>query len=318
MVTKKKHAILQQWVNWATKCAKILFHTWLLIFFKLAFLTHFTNFYPRIDIIINNAAQTIRRPPNFYKHLIADEIMFHEQKQFSEHENEHKKWNAIKEVGNDPFQIRNSEGSQIVTGNFMENDKFIAALCTQVPLLAADSSPNDNHFPPGQLDEDGQQVDLRNENSWLKTISEISAVEMIEVQMVNNVAPFIVVSRLLPLMKNENFKEMKFVVNVSSVEGQFNTFKTAYHPHTNMAKAALNMMTHTCALKFSRERIYFNSVDTGWVSKMSPQPLQQKTRKPPLSSKDGAARVLDPIFTSIITHTPVWGEFWRNFRPEPW
>jgi len=142
---------------------------------------------------------------------------------------------------------------------------------------------------------------------------------MLEVQMVNNISPFVIVSRLIPLMRKDKIlKDMKFVVNVSSVEGQFHTFKTEHHPHTNMAKAALNMMTHTCALKFSRERIYFNSVDTGWVSKMAPQPLQQTTRKTPLSSKDGAARVLDPIFRSIITCRPVWGQFWRHFQPVSW
>ena len=69
---------------------------------------------------------------------------------------------------------------------------------------------------------------------------------MLEVQLVNSVAPFVLNSRLKPLLMRSPFAR-RFIVNVSAMEGQFRRHKTVFHPHTNMAKAALNMMTRTSA-----------------------------------------------------------------------
>lgn len=47
--------------------------------------------------------------------------------------------------------------------------------------------------------------------------------------------------------------EDRYIVNVSAMEGQFyRKNKSSKHPHTNMAKAALNMMTRTCANEFAK------------------------------------------------------------------
>ena len=68
---------------------------------------------------------------------------------------------------------------------------------------------------------------------------------MLEVQLVNAVAPFILCARLKPLMLRAPGRD-KHVVNVSAMEGIFSRgTKTDRHPHTNMAKAALNMLTLT-------------------------------------------------------------------------
>jgi len=118
-------------------------------------------------------------------------------------------------------------------------------------------------FPEGLLDQDLQQVDLRDRNSWRLLLAEVSTVELLEVHLVNAVAPFVFNARLKPLMLKAPGRD-KHIVNVSAVEGQFyRRFKTTRHPHTNMAKAALNMMTRTAATDYFHDGIHMNSVDTG-------------------------------------------------------
>ncbi|NEL79859.1 MAG: SDR family oxidoreductase, partial [Xanthomonas perforans] len=155
-------------------------------------------------------------------------------------------------------------------------------------------------FPDGRLDQDLQQVDLRGRNSWRLLMDEVPSVELLETQLVNAIAPFIINARLKPLMLRTPERD-KHIVNVSAMEGQFyRNFKTTRHPHTNMAKAALNMMTRTSAADYQNDGIHMNSVDTGWVTDEDPADIaalkvQQERFHPPLDIVDGAARIVDPI-----------------------
>jgi NAD(P)-dependent dehydrogenase (short-subunit alcohol dehydrogenase family) len=145
-----------------------------------------------------------------------------------------------------------------------------SAELTQVQLLPDDLVGQGDLFPEGRLDQDLQQVDLRERNSWRLLLAEVSTVELLETQLVNSVAPFILNARLKPLLLRSGDRD-KHIVNVSAVEGQFyRRFKTTRHPHTNMAKAALNMMTRTSAADYHGDGIHMNSVDTGWVSDEDP------------------------------------------------
>ena len=190
----------------------------------------------RLDFIINNACQTVRRPPAFYAHMMAGE-------------------------------------TAPAPGDMPERARMLpvhAATLSQVPLLAEELATERDLFPEGQLDQDLQQVDLRGRNSWRLLLAEVSTVEMLEVQLVNAVAPFVINARLKPLMRRTPERD-KHIVNVSAVEGQFyRSFKTIRHPHTNMAKAALNMMTRTAAADYHSDGIHMNSVDTGWVTDEDP------------------------------------------------
>jgi NAD(P)-dependent dehydrogenase (short-subunit alcohol dehydrogenase family) len=167
-------------------------------------------------------------------------------------------------------------------------------------LLPGEDRAEKHLFPVGMLDQDLQQIDLRERNSWRLLLAEVPSVELLEVQLVNAVAPFVFNARLKPLMLRTPGRD-KHIVNVSAMEGQFyRNFKTTRHPHTNMAKAALNMMTRTSATDYQVDGIHMNSVDTGWIT--DEDPVEIAARKvvehrfhPPLDIVDGAARILDHL-----------------------
>ena len=145
-----------------------------------------------------------------------------------------------------------------------------SATLSQVPLLDEDHLDPTALFPADRLDADLQQVDLRKMNSWRLQMHEVSTIELLEVHLVNAVAPFVINARLKPLMSGVPTSD-KHIVNVSAMEGQFyRTYKSDKHPHTNMAKASLNMMTRTSAADYVEHGIHMNSVDTGWVTDEDP------------------------------------------------
>ncbi len=195
------------------------------------------------------------------------------------------------------------------------------AVLSETALLAAEHGPL--AFPPGRFDGDGQQVDLREANSWRMRLGDVPTVELIEVMLVNGADPFILTRALRPLMERDRTDE-KHIVNVSAMEAQFaRNKKTDKHPHTNMAKASLNMMTRTSAPDFAEAGIFMNSVDTGWVT--DEDPLHHVVRKqhvhdfhPPLDAIDGAARVLDPLFVGLRLGQHPFGRFFKDYREIPW
>jgi len=160
-------------------------------------------------------------------------------------------------------------------------------------------------------------------NSWRMRLADVPTPELLEVQLVNAVAPFILCAKLKALMEREP-GEAKHVVNVSAMEGSFSRHtKTDKHPHTNMAKAALNMMTLTSAPDYLASGIHMNAVDTGWVTDEDPHHLSAMKREvhdfqPPLDIVDGAARVCDPFFSGILGGEHQWGKFFKDYKPTAW
>jgi NAD(P)-dependent dehydrogenase (short-subunit alcohol dehydrogenase family) len=252
-----------------------------------AFAGHLLDAEPALDIMVNNAAQTVHRPPAFYAHLL--------------------------EAKSAPQRMLPDDVRAVLR---------VSPEPRAPPLLSAPESPPGHPlFPAGQFDEFGQQRDLRPTNSWVLKLDEVPTAELLEVQLVNVVAPFLLTARLKPLMLCSR-QPSRYVVNVSAVEGQFGRpHKTVYHPHTNMAKAALNMLTRTSAADYARDRVYMNSVDTGWVSMEDPHATKQRAHaagfRPPLDAVDAAARIYDPILRGIAGE-PVHGQYLKDYEPAPW
>jgi NAD(P)-dependent dehydrogenase (short-subunit alcohol dehydrogenase family) len=198
-----------------------------------------------------------------------------------------------------------------------------SAKLSQIPYSFDNTLVAQEVFPEGELDADLQQVDLRKTNSWRLKLGAIETTEMIEVQLVNSVAPFVLCNRLAELMKKDD-TGMKHIINVSAMEGKFHRFfKESRHPHTNMAKAALNMLTHTASGELAKSGIYMNAVDTGWVTDEDPAELSKMKQEvhdfqPPLDIVDGAARVMDPLLDGINTGKHWCGKFLKDYRPIDW
>jgi NAD(P)-dependent dehydrogenase (short-subunit alcohol dehydrogenase family) len=275
----------------------------------------------RLDALISNACQTVRRPVGFFQHLLDHEALPWKDLPKAERSvlEGHYECRGLleKSASDEP-----SRGLSLLdTGSVGVGIRDSAKL-SQVRMTYDDRTCGRETFPAGRLDADLQQVDLRLQNSWRMTLAEVPTPELLEVLLINAVAPFVLAARLKPLMLRAGTREVH-VVNVSAMEGIFSRgTKTDKHPHTNMAKAALNMMTRTSASDYARDGIHMNAVDTGWVT--DEDPIAHATRKksegfePPLDIVDGAARILDPLFSGLNTGVHASGQFFKDYKPSSW
>jgi NAD(P)-dependent dehydrogenase (short-subunit alcohol dehydrogenase family) len=276
-----------------------------------------------VDILINNAAQTVRRPSGFYSHLMPnEELSFEELPAFAQ------------EILSDHFTCL-QELQQLTQGASSNKNMPVtwhglvpgiglraSAKLSQIPYSFDKALATQEVFPERKLDADLQQVDLRKTNSWRLKLGEIETTEMIEVQLVNSIAPFVLCNRLSEIMKKVHTGK-KHIINVSAMEGKFHTFqKEDRHPHTNMAKASLNMITHTAAETLAKDGLY-ECCRLGWVTDEDPAQLSKQKQEvhyfqPPLDIVDGAAGVMDPLFDGINTGKHWCGKFLKDYRPISW
>lgn len=230
-----------------------------------------------LDILVNNAAQTIRRPPESYALLAA------------------------------------GESGALPPG--------VLAAPGYAPMAALEQGTRGLALVLGEVDEAGLLPDLSPANSWSARLGELDPAELLETQLVNALAPALLADRLLPLLLASP-RPRRYIVNVSAVEGRFAVRnKTSGHPHTNMAKAALNMLTRTSAAGLAAQGVHMCSVDTGWITDENPAPRKARIAaagiRTPLDIVDGAARVYDPIVRGEAG-APVAGVFLKDYEEADW
>ena len=345
------------------------------------------NTLPRLDMIINNACQTIRRPRSYYQHLMPNEV-----KPITDFAK------PVQKIVGDPVHsdrgstsalLLANSGSVGVSSNVTTTTTSVpnttattttttsgeprlsSAAASQVVVASEDVSVDPTLFPKNAFDVNQQQIDLRRRNSWLLRLGEIETGEVAEVFAINSIAPFVINSHLKPLLlkrgsttaqqqthpsKTKKSDNDRFIINVSAMEGKFYRFKSPNHPHTNMAKAALNMMTRTSASDYAQDGIYMNAVDTGWINDENPLekaekiagifcvfagidgvgkffrmltdslmffmnrllPIARHNFQTPIDEIDAAARILDPIMVGLNTGKYGFGKFYKDYKETEW
>ena len=277
-----------------------------------------------LDIIVNNACQTVRRSPGAYSQLVEMESaplptdrVLPEMVTFDRVSEAHPAAiaGALADVA-----VAHHEGESAEHAQAMHNAASLTALA-----LKAGNASLEAHLAGTAVDAGGLLPDLQSTNSWTQVVDEVDPLELLEVQFCNSIAPFLLISRLRPAMREAVRRGARraYVVNVSAMEGQFSRrYKGPGHPHTNMAKAALNMLTRTSAGEmFETDRILMTAVDTGWIT--DERPHQEKLRiaaegwHAPLDLVDGAARVYDPIVRGEAGED-LFGRFVKDYEPSPW
>ena len=246
------------------------------------FIQYYKSKHHRLDILINNAAQTIKYDQQYYSPLIQKELALSAQ--------------HTDRLGFSPNKT---------------------PILGQVNALEA---PTDLSL--AEKTRFGQPVDRREKNSWNSTLTEVELPEVLEVNLINHISPYYLIKELTPLLKASSFPE-RFIINVTSSEGQFSyTNKTIFHPHTNMTKAALNMLTRTSGSEYAKSGIYMSSVDVGWVSTGAIESLRKKQFDqgyiPPLDPVDGAARILHPIEVALEDKNYFSGCLLKNYEIVDW
>ena len=295
------------------------------------FAAYLNEKYDRLDVLVHNACQTIRRPPAYYRHLLS-----FEERTMKDLPQDLHRFLECNHTFQDRQQSQSSSSTAVVSdqgkqiANVMKTsptdlNQLSASSMTQLQMQEGDEEDSAELFPVSAYDVNRQQIDLRTKNSWLLKLGEVQTPEVVEVFSINTLAPFILNSRLKNLMlRSETAKEEgRYIINVSAMEGKFYRYKKATHPHTNMAKAALNMMTRTCSEDLAKQGVYMNSVDTGWINDENPLEKAAAYAKgqnfqTPIDEVDAAARILAPAFDGINGEERVFGQFLKDYRPTEW
>ena len=280
-----------------------------------------------LDILINNACQTVRRSPEAYAPLIQAEMEelepgpVPEIETFARHGEHHLDPAHLEGPGNHrggkQGEVSEVRPAAQPAAHWAPTPHAVTALA-----LTAGSADFDLVDSGRAIDAGGLVPDVVDTNSWIQTVSEVDPIELLEVQLCNMTAPFILIGRLRQAMASSAARRT-YVVNVSAMEGQFSRgYKGPGHPHTNLAKAALNMLTRTSAHEMlESDGILMTAVDTGWITDERPHPMKKRLAEDgfhaPLDLVDGAARVYDPIIRGEAGED-IHGVFLKDYKPSPW
>lgn len=238
---------------------------------------------PTLEILINNAAQSVRNSAAYLDRLQNLEANV---------------W------------LEANQKSLIAVGEKRGTHALVDESATR-PIVATTSLALDRH---------GELIDEREDHSWTHQLGNVAAVDVLETLLINANAPCLLASKLKPLFLRSTFAD-RYIINVTGLDGQFTRSKSTRHPHVNMSKAALNMLTRTAAQDYVQSGIMMNSVDTGWITHVASYTRRVERREagfvPPLDEIDGAARIIDPIFRGMQGER-LYGQLFRHYQPSNW
>ena len=309
------------------------------------FVNYLKDNFTHIDFLINNAAQTVRRNTEYYEYLLPIELKKlkkEDDKKIIKNDYLELKKNVSEDIIREKSDSLSEEQKNELTKKYEQKE-----ILNSLAALIKNKDPNKEEILPLSviasqikimeeneqskiyiMGADGQPYDFsKGKNSWNLELDEISFQEFTEVQIINAWTPFYLCAKLKPLMNKSPFKD-KYIVNVTAVEGIFNHYKRTTHVHTNMAKAALNMLTRTCGKYLQKEEIYMTCVDTGWVSHMNEmtkildeenqENAENEMANVPLDELDGAMRVLHPIIEGIKNKNYLYGILLKDYAKSNW
>ena len=309
------------------------------------FVNYLKDNFTHIDFLINNAAQTVRRNTEYYEYLLPIELKKlkkEDDKKIIKNDYLELKKNVSEDLIREKSESLSEEQKNELTKKYEQKE-----ILNSLAALIKNKDPNKEEILPLSviasqikimeeneqskiyiMGADGQPYDFsKGKNSWNLELDEISFQEFTEVQIINAWTPFYLCAKLKPLMNKSPFKD-KYIVNVTAVEGIFNHYKRTTHVHTNMAKAALNMLTRTCGKYLQKEEIYMTCVDTGWVSHMNEmtkiideenqEDAENEMANVPLDELDGAMRVLHPIIEGIKNKNYLYGILLKDYAKSDW
>lgn len=288
----QRYSELEDFLDWSERL--VVHHLDLLYLPRvLEFVAAMDSQIDSLEILVNHAAQSVKRSEEYHQRLL-------------KFENTAKLTREEKRCLG--YDRRNAGviGTSEAQGAIGEN-----ALSQLLP-----------DYPRELIRDDDDRLDQRELNSWNMRLGDVEPRELLEVTLINSTAPAILMRGFLDSMRRSRFTQRQ-VINVNGADGTFALSKSGYHAHVNMSKAALNMLTRSCHRDFARDRIYVNSVDTGWITHEGSFSFREKRIEegfvPPFDAIDGAARILNPIF-QMINHEsePVHGVLFRNFQSSPW
>ena len=268
-----------------------------------------------LDILINNAAQTVRRSPGAYSRIAEAELAPLPDEgarmitTFGHTSDAH------------PRALAGSVSELTSPALAIERAGRAAAEALTAQSLTAEAASLERLVAGTSIDAGGLIPDVAETNSWVATVEDVDPMELLEVQLCNQTAPFILISRLRPALAASPARRT-YIVNVSAMEGVFaRGYKGPGHPHTNMSKAALNMLTRTSAGEMVADGILMTAVDTGWITDERPHPtkvrLAEEGFHAPLDLVDGAARVYDPIVRGEAGED-LYGCFLKDYARSAW
>lgn len=241
----------------------------------------------KINILINNACQTVKSTDLYLQKALQLETILGGDSKYA---------NKMIENVNMTTQITTIDNQQFIIKSPQWTD--LAIVSEQI----SNADIKLNQF------KDIEDLTMKDNSTWYKTMDEVGMAEILQVNAINQVVPTMLVNQLKPVMEYP-----KFIINVTAVEGQFQSNKiNGHHPHTNMCKAGINMMVRTMGTEKEKD-FYIYAVDPGYVSGVDPF-----KDKYPLKPIDGASRILDPVIRWIKNDPIESGVKLKDFKISPW